>query len=209
MRHLLAETHRHGGAGSQPTAETAPPAPPRPAVEAGSLYGLMAEFASGEELLAQARRAYAAGYRKLAAYSPYPIEELPAALGLRPSRLPWLVLLGGIAGGVAGFGMQYYASVIDYPLNIGGRPLNSWPAFVIVTFELTILAAAGAAVLGMLLRNGLPQPYHAVFNAPGFERASQDRFFLCVEAADPAFDARKTQSFLMSLNPVSVVEVEK
>lgn len=210
MRHLLVETQKHGGTSPAAPVETAPPTSvaPRP-VQAGALYGLMAEFASGEELVAQARRAYAAGYRKLAAYSPYPIEELPAALGLRPSRLPWLVLLGGIAGGVAGFGMQYYAAVIDYPLNIGGRPLNSWPAFIVVTFELTILAAAGAAVLGMILRNGLPQPYHAVFNAPGFARASQDRFFLCIERTDPAFDADKTAAFLGSLNPFSVVEVEK
>ncbi len=105
--------------------------------------------------------------------------------------------------------MQYYASVISYPLNIGGRPLNSWPAFVIVTFELTILAAAGAAVLGMILRNGLPQPYHAVFNAPGFERASQDRFFLCIETTDPTFDFNKTHGFLRSLGPVAVEAVEK
>ena len=205
MRHLLVETEKHAGK-SSPVLQT-PAAPSRTKAE-GPLYGLMAEFATGEELVAQAQRAYTAGYRKLAAYSPYPIEELPAALGLRSSRLPWLVLLGGIAGGVAGFGMQYYASVIDYPLNIGGRPLNSWPAFVIVTFELTILAAAGAAVLGMLLRNGLPQPYHAVFNAPGFARASQDRFFLCVEAADPTFDRAKTAAFLESLGPLAVAEVK-
>lgn len=214
MRHLLVEEgHREEKhAEDEETcqvAENLAGLAPQPTLEGATLYGLMAEFADGEALVEQARKARAAGYGKLAAYSPYPIEELPAALGLRKSRLPWLVLLGGIAGGVAGFGMQYYASVIDYPLNIGGRPLNSWPAFIIVTFELTILAAAGAAVLGMILRNGLPQPYHAVFNAPGFERASQDRFFLCVEAADPAFERDKTADFLGTLNPLAVVEVEK
>ncbi len=210
MRHLLAETEKGGDAA--PTHGTETPsvvaAPLQPEGGSGALYGLMAEFADGEELVARAQQARAAGYRKLAAYSPFPIAELPAALGLRKSRLPWLVLLSGIAGGVAGFGMQYYAAVISYPLNIGGRPLNSWPAFIIVTFELTILAAAGAAVLGMLLRNGLPQPYHAVFNAPGFERASQDRFFLCVEATDPAFDRDKTHAFLQSLHPARIVAVE-
>lgn len=211
MRHLLAEEEKNGDADSPRESGTpsAVAAPLEPALETGALYGLMAEFADGDELVARSREAYIAGYRRLAAYSPYPIEALPGALGLRKSRLPWLVLIGGIAGGVAGFGMQYYASVIDYPLNIGGRPLNSWPAFIIVTFELTILAAAGAAVLGMILRNGLPQPYHAVFNAPGFERASQDRFFLCIEATDPTFDRTKTAVFLGTLAPLAVVEVEK
>ena len=209
MRHLLVEEKKHAGEQTCQVSENLAGLAPRTDRNADELYGLMAEFADGDELVARARAAHAAGYRRLAAYSPYPIEELPAALGLRKSRLPWLVLLGGIAGGVAGFGMQYYASVIDYPLNIGGRPLNSWPAFIIVTFELTILAAAGAAVLGMLLRNGLPQPYHAVFNAPGFERASQDRFFLCIEATDPAFDREKAAAFLGTLGPLAVVEVEK
>ena len=210
MRHLLDETQRHSGTPtvSSPVAKVEKTASLPSGEAAGPLYGLMAEFESADQLLAQARQAYAAGYRKLAAYSPFPIADLPAALGLRKSRLPWLVLLSGIAGGLTGFGMQYYAAVIAYPLNIGGRPLNSWPAFVIVTFELTILAAAGAAALGMLLRNGLPQPYHAVFNAPGFERASQDRFFLCVEAKDPAFDLNKTHTFLESLHPARIVAVE-
>lgn len=210
MRHLLDETQRQRGAAqpSQLSENRADLTPPPTAPVTAPLYGLMAEFENADRLLVQARQAYAAGYRKLAAYSPFPIAELPAALGLRKSRLPWLVLLGGTAGGVAGFGMQYYASVISYPLNIGGRPLNSWPAFVIVTFELTILCAAGVAVLGMLLRNGLPQPYHAVFNASGFERASQDRFFLCIEATDPTFEMDKTRAFLESLHPARVVPVE-
>lgn len=171
------------------------------------LYGLMAEFDDPETLVERARQVYWAGYRKISAYSPFPIAELPAAIGLRPTRLPWLVLLGGIAGGVAGFALQYYAAVIDYPWNIGGRPLNSWPAFIIVTFEMTILGAAVVAVLGMVLLNGLPQPYHALFNAPRFKLASQDKFFLCVEARDPQFDPVQTRHFLEGLRPTEVVAV--
>jgi hypothetical protein len=169
----------------------------------------MAEFTSADELLEKARMAYGAGYRKISAYSPFPIEELPAAIGLRRSRLPWFVLLGGVVGAIAGFALQYYAAVIDYPWNIGGRPFNSWPSFIIVTFEMTILFAAGAAVLGMLLRNGLPQPYHAAFNAPRFRLASQDRFFLAIEADDSGFDLAKTGEFLQGLKPVEVIAVEK
>jgi len=209
MSHLLAETQKHAG-------EPVPTAPASDEkveseflVPPGRLYGLMAEFDNPESLLEKARTAYAAGYRKLAAYSPFPIEALPAALGLRRSRLPLLVLCGGIVGAVVGFGMQYYAAVIDYPLNIGGRPLNSWPSFIILTFEMTILFAAGTAVLGMLLRNGLPQPYHAVFNATRFKLASQDRFFLCVEANDPKFELTQTRQFLEGLDPAEVVAVEK
>ncbi len=211
MRHLLAETEKH--AGTKPRKAVSPTAlakinslPPEGEVP---LYGLMAEFDDPEELLEKARTTYAAGYRRLSAYSPFPIEELPAALGLRPSKLPLLTLLGGIVGGITGFGMQYYAAVIDYPWNIGGRPLNSWPSFIILTFELTILFAAATAVLGMLLRNGLPQPYHAVFNAPRFKLASQDRFFLCVEATDPMFDRAATHYFLEGLHPAEVVAVEQ
>lgn len=218
MRHLLAETQKHEGheAHASPPLATgeisldAPPAPrPPPPATSAPLYGLMAEFDDPETLLAQARQTYAAGYRKISAYSPFPIEELPAALGLRPSKLPWLVLLGGIAGAVGGFFLQYYAAVIDYPWNIGGRPLNSWPSFIIVTFEMTILVAAGVAALGMILLNRLPQPYHAVFNAPRFRLASQDRFFLCVEANDAKFDLTQTRQFLEGLHPAEVVAVEK
>jgi len=208
MRHLLSET---GSKAEEP--DVPEPAPPAATTESESssrpLYGLMAEFDSPETLLASARQTYRAGYRKIAAYSPFPIEELPEAIGLRRSRLPWLVLLGGIVGALGGFFLQYYAAVIDYPWNIGGRPLNSWPSFMIVTFELTILCAAGVAVLGMVLRNGLPQPYHAVFNAPRFRLASQDRFFLCVEANDPQFDVTETRQFLQRFGPAEVVAVEK
>ena len=145
----------------------------------------------------------------ISAHSPFPIAGLPAALGLRPSRLPLVVLVGGIVGAVVGFGMQYYAAVIDYPWNIGGRPLNSWPLFSILTLELIILFAAGSAVLGMVLRNGFPQLYHALFNAPRFGLASQERFFLCIEANDPKFDGEGTREFLEKLGPVAVSGVEK
>ncbi|MBX3013352.1 MAG: DUF3341 domain-containing protein [Caldilineaceae bacterium] len=212
MRHLLTEAQKHGyvtnETGSAPAAPVAPPVP-APVIPVGSLYGLLAEFESADALLAHARTTYAAGYRRIAAYSPFPIEALPAAIGLRRSRLPLLVLVGGIVGAVVGFGMQYYAAVIDYPWNIGGRPLNSWPSFIILTFEMTILFAAGTAVLGMLLRNGFPQPYHPVFNAPRFWLASQDRFFLCIEAKDPKFDLAQTRQFLERLTPAEVVAVEK
>jgi hypothetical protein len=211
MRHLLAATKRQEGTNQEQAYDPVTSAPTKTdaSLPTGPLYGLMAEFVSPEELLEKARTAYQAGYRKISAYSPFPIEELPKAIGLRGSRLPWLVLLGGIVGAIAGFGLQYYAAVIDYPWNIGGRPFNSWPSFTIVTFEMTILCAAGAAVLGMLLRNGLPQPYHAVFNAPRFRLASQDRFFLCVEANDPKFDLAATRKFLETLHPVEVVAIEK
>lgn len=207
MRHLQAEIDHHSRVKAQ--ADEADFIEPEPVASGRPLYGLMAEFADPQEFLEKARATYHAGYRKISAYSPFPIEDLPAAIGLRRSRLPLLVLLGGIVGAVGGFSLQYYAAVIDYPWNIGGRPLNSWPSFIIVTFEMTILVAAGTAALGMLLRNGLPQPYHAVFNAPRFKLASQDRFFLCVEANDPHFDLEKTRHFLLELKAEHVVAVAK
>lgn len=172
------------------------------------LYGLMAEFEQPEELLAAVRQTHAAGYRRMDAYSPFPIEELPEALGFRQTRLPLLVLIGGLIGCVGGFCMQYYAAVIDYPLNVGGRPLNSWPSFIPVTFEMTILLAALFAVLGMLALNGLPMPYHPVFNVARFERASRDRFFLCIEATDPQFDHEMTRQFLATLGAQDITDVE-
>jgi hypothetical protein len=177
--------------------------------DGATLYGLMAEFNDAPALVEQARATYQAGYRKISAYSPFPIEELPAALGLRPSKLPLVALAGGIIGALVGFAMQYYMAVIDNPWNIGGRPLNSWPSFIIVTFEMTILFAAGATALGMIFSNRLPQPYHAVFNAARFRFASQDRFFLCVEAVDPIFDRAETRQFLEGLQPAQVVDVQK
>jgi hypothetical protein len=173
-----------------------------------ALYGLMAEFDGPGDLLDGARRAHDEGYRRMDAYSPFPVHGLAEAIGFHRTRLPLLVLLGGIAGGIGGYSLQYWVHVIDYPLNIGGRPLHSWPAFIPVTFELIILVAALAAVLGMLALNGLPMPYHPVFNVPAFELASRNRFFLCIEAADAKFDADETRRFLESLKPHSVHEVE-
>jgi hypothetical protein len=173
------------------------------------LYGLMAEFRAPAEVVAAARAVSEAGYRKVDAYSPYPIEELAEALHVHHSSLPLLVLLGGIGGLVAGYSLQYWAAVIEYPMNVGGRPLHSWPAFVVPSFETTILFAALTAVLGMLALNGLPEPYHPVFNVPSFALATRDRFFLAIEATDPKFDEAKTRAFLEGLAGVeSVAEVE-
>jgi hypothetical protein len=172
------------------------------------IYGLLAEFDTPDGLVTATRQAHARGFRQMDAYSPFPIEELPEALGVRKTRLPLLVLIGGILGGATGFLMQWYSSVVAYPMNVGGRPLNSWPAFIVVTFELTILGAALFAVLGMLALNGLPMPYHPVFNVPSFALATRDRFFLCVEATDPLFDRAATAEFLRGLQPRAVSEVE-
>jgi hypothetical protein len=171
------------------------------------IYGLMAEFASANALVEAARRAREQGYCRMDAFSPFPIEELPEALGYRKTRLPLLVLIGGLLGGTTGYLMQYYSAVISYPLNVGGRPFHSWPAFLPVTFEMTILGAALFAVLGMLALNGLPMPYHPVFNVSRFALATRDRFFLCIEATDPLFDREKTGDFFKSLLPRDVAEV--
>jgi hypothetical protein len=172
------------------------------------LYGLMAEFETPEALLEATQHTYKNGYRRIDAYSPFPVEGLAEAVGFHHTRLPLIVLIGGILGAVGGFVLQYWISVIDYPLNVGGKPYNSWPAFIPVTFETTVLAAALTAVLAMLALNGLPMPYHPVFNVERFALASRDRFFLCVEAADPKFDREKTRGFLESLRPRSVSDVE-
>ncbi len=174
---------------------------------ASGLHGLMAEFAGPEELVAAARRAYAAGYRRMDAYSPFPMEGLSDAIGFRRTWVPWLVLGGGLIGVVAGFVLQYWTSVFAYPLNVGGRPLVSLPAYVPVMFELMILLAAFAAVGGMLALNRLPEPYHPVFNVSRFARASQDGFFLCIEASDPTFDLQRTRRFLQELQPTEVYDV--
>lgn len=176
---------------------------PRPPI-----YGLLAEFTEPNELIAAVRQTHEAGYRHIDAYSPYPVEELSEALELRRTRLPLLVLVGGIIGGLAGYGLQYWTAGFAYPLNVGGRPFNSWPAFIPITFETTVLVAALFAVLGMLALNGLPMPYHPVFNVPRFALASRDRFFLCIEATDPQFDREGTRRFLERLVPRTVSEVD-
>jgi Protein of unknown function (DUF3341) len=172
-----------------------------------SIYGLMAEFDEPAALVAAAQRAHENGYRCMDGYAPYPIEELHHALGSPTTRLPLVVLIGGLLGCVGGYVMQYWMSAVAYPLNIGGKPYHSWPAFIPVTFECTILAAALSAVLGMLALNGLPQPYHPVFNVPRFALASRNRFFLCIEAVDPKFDLEGTRRFLETLNPREVSTV--
>jgi hypothetical protein len=178
-----------------------------PASQPG-VFGLIAEFETPEAVVAAAERSFAAGYRQMEAYSPMPVDGLSEALGFRKNRVAMLVLLGGLAGGLGAFAMQYYSAVIHYPINIGGRPYNSWPSFMPVCFELTVLLAAFSAVFGMILLNGLPRLHHPVFNAPGFERASQDRFFLLIMSRDPKYDPQGTREFLAGLNPKDVSEVE-
>jgi len=172
------------------------------------IFGLLAEFASPKDVVSAAHRVRKAGYLKVDAYSPYPMEELTEALELPHSRLPLIVLVGGLCGALAGYGLQYWSSVIAYPMNIGGRPFHSWVSFIPPTFETTILFAAGSAVLGMLALNGLPQPYHPVFNVPSFAMATRDRFFLCIEATDPKFEKTETRRFLEALSPLCVSEVD-
>jgi len=170
-------------------------------------YGLIAEFATADRLVDAARKAYAEGYRRLEAYSPFAVEGLADAIGFSKNRVPLLTLLGGFVGGVGGYFMQWYSAVVSYPINVGGRPLHSWPSFIPATFELTILGAALAAVFGMLLSNGLPRLYHPIFNANDFDLATRNRFFLCILSTDPLFSEERTRKFLDDLQPLNIGEV--
>jgi hypothetical protein len=180
------------------TAHTLPPA----------IYGLLAEFDTPRAMVEAAKRTYAAGYRKIDTFSPYPVEEAWEAIGHHDRRLSAIVLGGGLTGLLTGWGLEEWVSQIAYPVNIAGKPLNSWPQFIPVMFELTILFASLAAVIGMIVLNGLPQPYHPTFNVAGFERASRDKFFLIVESEDPKFDRQATAAFLKGLDASEVSEVE-
>jgi len=172
-----------------------------------SIFGYLAEFDSPTALVTAAEKVYGEGYRKIDTYTPFPIEAASEAIGFHTTRLPLIVLIGGLTGLATAFGMQYWISVIDYPINVGGRPFNSWPAFVIVCFELTVLFSAISAVVGMFALNGLPMPYHPVFNVPRFKAASNDGFFLVIEATDPRFDVAGTSTFLHGLDAAGVWEV--
>ena len=177
------------------------------ATHVSPIYGLLAEFETPTQLVEAAKAAYAAGYRKMDAYSPFPIEEASEAIGFHKTRVPLIVLLGGLLGGASAYALQYWINCISYPLNIAGRPWHSWPAFIIPTFEMTILFAGLSGVFGMFALNGLPMPYHPLFNVDRFAAVTRDRFFLCVEAADPKFDLVGTQQFMESLTPLSIAEV--
>lgn len=172
---------------------------------------MMAEFETPTDAVEAAKKTYAAGYRKLNAYSPYPIHELWEAIGVKKTILPVLIFFGGLIGGLGGFLMQYYILVIDYPINVGGKPMSiySWPAWIPITFECTILGAAITAVVSMILLNRLPQPYHPVFNVPRFALASRDRFFLAIKSDDEKFNYEETKQFMENLNPCEVFDVEE
>lgn len=175
----------------------------------GALYGVVAEFADAADLLTAARRTYQAGWRDLEAYSPFPIEGLAEAIGDVSTPIPAWTLAGGLIGAIGGFGLQAYGMGISYPFIVGGRPLFSWPAYIAVTFELTVLGAALAAVISMLALNRLPEPHHPMFNLPAFQRASTDRFFLCLSADDPQFDREAAVTFLASLTPEGIADVPR
>ncbi len=172
-------------------------------------YGLVAAFNTKEEVVRAAEAAHREGYRKMDAYTPVPVDGLAEALGRKGTRMPLIVLTGGIAGGIGGYLMQWYAMAFFYPLNIGGRPFNSWPMFIPITFELMVLTAALCGVFGMLLLNGLPRFHHPIFNTPGIERATVDRFFLCIERADAHWDDVNTRRFLEGLHPAQIVETPR
>jgi hypothetical protein len=172
-----------------------------------SIYGYLAEFKTPSQLLEAVEKTYRGGYRKMDAHSPFPIEGLAQHLGYSQKMVPRWVLIGGLIGCGGGFLMQYYGMGIHYPLNIGGRPLNSWPAYIPITFELTVLFASFAALLSVFILNGLPEPYHPLFNIAPFQGASTDRFFLSIESRDPLFDLKVTRDFISNLKPATIWEV--
>ncbi len=177
-------------------------------VPIAAVYGLLAEFDTPTALVAATKRVHAEGYRRIDTFSPYPIEEAWEAMHHHDRRLSAIVLVGGLTGLLTGLGLQEWVHEIAYPTNVAGKPLNSWPQFIPVTFEMTILFAAIAAVIGMIVLNGLPMPYHPVFNVERFEHASRDKFFLLVESADPKFDRRRTLELLKGLNASEINEVQ-
>jgi hypothetical protein len=171
------------------------------------IYGMMAEFDNPTDLVQAAKGAFDAGYRKMDTYTPYPLEEAAEAIGSHHNRVPLVTLIGAMLGMIGGYSLQFWVSAINYPINVGGKPFQSWPAFIPVTFECAVLGASLAAVFGMLALNGLPQPYHPVFNLPNFARASRDRFFLCIESQDPRYQPDEIRRFLEGFRPLDVSEV--
>jgi hypothetical protein len=176
-------------------------------MKAEPIYGVMAEFDNPTDLVHAAKSAFDAGYRKMDTYTPYPLEEAAEAIGAHHNRVPLITLIGAMLGMCGGYSLQYWVSAVNYPINSGGKPFHAWPAFIPVTFECAILGASLAAVFGMLALNGLPQPYHPVFNAPNFTRASRDHFFLCIESQDPRYRPDETRRFLEDFRPLAVSEV--
>jgi len=171
------------------------------------IYGMMAEFDSATALVAAARKTHEAGYRKIDAYSPFPVEELAEAIGFHTNRVALVTLIGAIIGGLSGYLMQYWMNAVNYPVMVGGKPFHSWPSFIVITFEMTILFGGISAVFGMLALNGLPMPYHPVFNVPRFAMATKDRFFLIVFSTDPKYQPTEVRRFLEGLSPRSISEV--
>ena len=175
----------------------------------GGTFGLVAEFGTPEEILNAAEQAKFAGYKKMDAYTPFPVHGLSDAIGFRENIMPYMIFFAGLFGVACGFTLLWYTATVDYPLNVGGKPFNSLPSFMPISFEQIVFWSAFTATFGMLAMNKLPQPYHSIFNTPGFERASQDRFFLGIEFEDPLYDSDKTRKFLETLNPIAINEVEK